>query len=182
MKSLVLWSGGTDSTALLKWLLSETDNDIVAVHIYAPNSVKRAEQEWNAVKIFNTHFQSIRPYELHRVDIHIPWDTIDADVHMTILPALINGSKCDNFFRGMCGEDWTEAVRIRHARYYGHILNWMKPKWDTIQAMSPDLPIKHYTKKQLIQYLSPMGHLTWSCLHPVNGVQCGECRSCILRR
>ena len=50
MKTLVGWSGGVESTSLMKYLLTETDDEIIAVHIYSPNSLNRADLEWNTSK------------------------------------------------------------------------------------------------------------------------------------
>jgi len=180
MKTLVGWSGGVESTGLMKYLLSETKDEIVAVHIYAPNSLNRADLEWAAVQRLNPLLQAIRPFELHRVDIHFPWDTCDPEVQCTVLPALMKGSRADRFLRGLCIEDiYPSGLHENRDRLVKWTNFWLKylPEAD----ISPDIPMFYWTKKQHMEYIKEYLHLTYSCLSPVDGVACGKCRSCKLR-
>lgn len=182
MKSLVMWSGGTDSTALLKWLLENTDDEITAVHLYVPNCVQRHALEYNAVSLLYTELSKIRHFTLEVVNLLLPWYRRDADIQLSLLPSIIYGTECDRFFRGMCAEDWTADVAFRHKKYYTYMLNWFSPKWASIEEMSPDLIVKHWTKRELIEYLGDLSALTWGCLSPVDNEQCGVCRTCDLHK
>jgi len=179
VRTLVGFSGGVESTGLMKFLLTETTDEIIAVHIYAPNSLQRADLEWNAVQRLNPLLQSIRPFELQRVDIHFPWDTCDPEVQCTVLPGLMKGSRADRFLRGLCIEDIYPSGRHENR---DRLVKWCNFWLKTDTDISPDLPMFYWPKKQHMAYIAEYLHLTYSCLKPVNGLACGVCRSCLLRK
>lgn len=178
MRTLVGWSGGVESTGLMKYLLTETDDEIIAFHIYAPNSLKRADIEWKTTQVLNVLFQKIRPYQLMKVDITLPWDTCDPEVQATVLPGLMKGSKADRFLRGLCAEDlYPSGLHENRDRLVKWVNFWLKTDAD----ISPDLPMFYWPKKQHMEYIKKYLPLTFSCLQPIDEKPCGTCRSCLLR-
>lgn len=178
MRTLVGFSGGVESTSLMKYLLTETDDEIIAFHIYAPNSLNRAELEWNAVLALQPELRKIRSFDLIRTDIYLPFDTCDPEVQCTVLPSLMKGSRADRFLRGLCIEDIYPSGRHENR---DRLVKWVNFWLKTDSDISPDLPMFYWPKKWHMHYISEYLHLTYSCLQPVDGAACGVCRSCRLR-
>lgn len=160
MRTLVGWSGCVESTALMKYLLNETEDEIIAVHIYAPNSLNRAELEWNAVQKLKPLLKQIRPFDLIRTDIYLPFDTCDPEVQCTVLPALMKGSGADRFLRGLCAEDLYPSGRHENR---DRLVKWCQFWLKTDADISPDLPMFYWPKKQHMDYLGEYLQHTWSC-------------------
>jgi len=205
---LLMWSGGVESTSLLKQLLTETDEKVNAVHVSCPTSAGRVHLEWGAVCKLEPRLQQIRPFTLHRVDISFPFDVRDSEVQVVVLPALLRHLGETQFMKGLCLEDWkdeagyagpamTEATnRARFGRriadlvlgYMQHdknhyagvdLIDWKQKTWEDL---SPYHESMHWHKAEHMRYLGPeLLALTWSCLTPVRGSPCGECGTCKLR-
>lgn len=183
---LVLFSGGIESTSLLKYLLLNTTDVISAVHVYAPNSVNRAEVEAEAVNNLYPHLCNIREFSLDHICVDIPWDTRDAELHSGLIPAMMKGTRSSQFYRGLCREDWDTGTHDHGKRRLigRQVAGWMgnEAMWETI---SPDLPHLWLTKQQHMDYLGDLVPLTWSCLTPIHPcgvpIPCGRCSTCILR-
>jgi hypothetical protein len=193
MKTLVLWSGGVESTSLLKHLLETTDDEIHAVHIYNPTIVGRAHLEWTAVNRLYPRLNFIRPFALDKVDVHLPWIVRDGEIQIAILPALIYGLRPDRFLRGLCAEDWEDGrggvygappgPLVINEHVYAWVNNVFHDKWASSEDLSP-LSFSHlrFTKKEHMLYLSDLLELTWSCLTPQIGQPCGRCSACMARK
>lgn len=200
---LLLFSGGVESTSLLKWLLTTTDQPVTAVHIYCPNSVGRAHLEWGAVTRLEPKLQAIRPFVLHRVDMHFPFDVRDSEVQLSVLPALMRHLGERQFVKGLCLEDWKDedgyrgpnmtpdTARARFGRRMAEAVQAYfeydtRPLNDTLfryrdwHEVSPFLPPMLWPKAQHIEHLGDLYPLTWSCLKPIGGVPCGQCGTCRL--
>lgn len=179
MKSLTFLSGGVESTSLMKYILTETEDAVSAIHIFAPNELNRADLEWSATKRVSDELQKIRPFELKRIDICFPWLTCDPEVQCTIIPALMKGSKADRFLRGLCKEDlYPSGTHENRDRLREWVQFWLKTTVD----VTPDLDMFYWPKKQHMFYIQEYLELTFSCLSPVNNEVCGECRSCNQRK
>lgn len=185
MRILVLFSGGVESTSLLKHLLETTDHEINAVHVYAPNSVGRAEVEWQAVTALAPHLRKIRKFNLQRIDVTLPWDTRDAELHSALIPAAMKGTGSQIFLRGLCAEDFDTVAHDHGKRRLiaRQVAGWLgnDRMWDQI---SPDMLHFWLKKHEHMEYLGDLLPLTWSCLTPVQDetpVPCGVCKSCQLR-
>ena len=178
MRTLVLFSGGVESTSLMKYLLTRTTDEIVAVHIFAPNSLNRAKLEWDAATDLIQKLQSLRHFEPKHVGIYMPWDTCDPEVQCTVIPGLMKGSKADRFLRGLCKEDLYPSGRHENR---DRLVEWCKFWLKTDADISPDLPMFYWPKKEHMEYIKEYLPYTYSCLSPKDGVACGECRSCRLR-
>lgn len=202
---LILFSGGVESTALVKWYLLETTEPISVVHIYCPNTISnRAHLEWAAVERLLPLLQAIRPFKFHRVDVTFPFPVRDSEVQVTVIPALLRHLGERQYVRGNCLEDWHELEDYRgpaltpensRARFGRRIaelvLGFMRYDTrgyptashkiaDTWQELTPFLPQMRYPKKWHMNYLGDLLELTWSCLQPVKDLPCGVCGTCKL--
>lgn len=183
-KSLVLFSGGVESTSLLKHLLETTPDQVEAVHFYVPNSVRRQALEWAACMELIPRLREIRPFGFHRVDLTLPWDTRDAEVQLALVPALLTGSRSNRFYRGLCKEDWRNGDHGKRMLITSHVVSWLTACGrtpTTVDEVSPNLPHLHLTKKEHMDYLGPLLKHTFSCLSPEGDAPCLRCSTCKLR-
>ena len=63
VKVLILWSGGVDSTALLKFHLEQTNCEVHAHHVKLLNRGGMVNKQLNAVKNIESMLQKIKPFE-----------------------------------------------------------------------------------------------------------------------
>lgn len=202
---LVLFSGGVESTALMKYYLTETTEPVTACHIYCPNRLSnRAHLEWKAVTDLLPHLQAMRPFTFHRIDLNFPFVVRDSEVQVSVLPALLRHTGEKSFVRGLCLEDWHDASGYRGPEMNQHtararfgrrmaemVLKYLSydgngyPTPDHLPAttwdeLSPFVPQMLYPKKWHIEYIGDLFPLTWSCLSAVNDQPCGTCSTCRL--
>jgi 7-cyano-7-deazaguanine synthase in queuosine biosynthesis len=181
---LILWSGGVESTSLLKHFLESTESEVIAVHIHCPNFVGRSHLELGAVQRLEPRLQAIRPFRLDRVNLEFPVTPIDAEVFMTTIPALVYAYKPTFFLRGQCAEDWANNNPFNPKVLGKFVWDWVQRRnfgttWEHPEALSPTThPWLHLTKKQHMEFLGDLVDGTWSCLAPVHGWPCGKCPSC----
>jgi 7-cyano-7-deazaguanine synthase in queuosine biosynthesis len=180
-KTLVGFSGGVESTSLMKYLLLETDDLLQVVHIYCNDSRNRAQWEWAAVQRLLPELRKIRDFEFSRVDVSFPMDLWDPEVQCTVLPGLMRGYECHRFMRGLNIEDIYPSGRHENRDRLVQWTNfWLK--WPLDSNISPDLPMFYWPKKQHMDYISEYLPLTFSCLYPKHdGSACMKCRTCLLR-
>ena len=62
VKVLILWSGGVDSTALLKWHLEQTNCEVHAHHVKLLNRGGMVNKQLNAIKNIEPMLQKIKPF------------------------------------------------------------------------------------------------------------------------
>lgn len=173
MKAVVLWSGGIESTSILKYLLETTDLEITAVHLSIPNVQNRQHLELGAIFTLKPLLHRIRHFEFEMITASIPWWSFDWDVQAAFLPVILWGTKCSIFYRGQCQEDAKDGVfpgleKIRK------ILSITYPN-----ASIPHHPTYDWTKKQHMKNLGPLLQHTWSCWYPKGDRPCGACKTCL---
>jgi len=203
---LLLWSGGVESTSLLKYLLTETTEPVTAVHIYCPNRLERVEQEWAAVEALLPLLQQLRSFVFHRVDLSFPFLVRDSELQTACLPSLLVGTGEKQFVRGLCLEDWQNlpgfTPQVMHPdvaravfgrRIAQHIIDYFRDDSSTAftldsgdwREVSPFYPHMLWPKKQHMRYLGDLLPLTWSCLSPIGTamkrVPCRRCKTCVMR-
>ena len=192
MRILVLWSGGVESTSLLKHLLSETDHEVVAHYVKMINPEHRVTAEVEAIQKLLPRLQQIRHFTYSESEISVCGGRalpLDYTLHYPIAVAAMVYHKCHKIFRGACAED-----------------EWMRMKDKTVVNLNPELPGTAYKEKAKIvetitgrsdlspyldrygqpkswhwNYLGDLAELTWSCRTPKENEECGTCHSCLER-
>lgn len=177
-KTLILVSGGVESTSLTKYLLSNTDYPITAVFLYVPNMWGKAECEREALSILIPKLQQIRPFTYTEVKIEMPWQVQDAYWQIGFIPMLLKATNAEYMYRGLCADDYADGQVCYYHRIAHNAGAWINK---TEEELAPDFPHLHLTKKQHMEYLGELRDLTFSCQLPINNKPCGKCRSCLMR-
>lgn len=194
MKVLILWSGGVESTSLLKQYLSETQDEIFAHYIRMVNPEGRLQSENQAVIELFPLLSKIRSFNLSFSDISIcggkalpndikvigPIGVIAMEYHGCEL-MMTSYSQEDYFARSFLdGVSITLPRPSDDHRYY-----WNERRKLIAAVAGKDVhPYHHsydWTKKQHMDYLGDLLQHTHSCRRPVTGKLCGKCHSCIER-
>ena len=190
-KTVVLWSGGVDSTGALYKILKDYDDDVVAHHIHFKNKERRWEVEKDAVdKMIPWLRKNVRDFEYSESTIEmdlrfIGWDIMHA---MYIGGLVIESEKGKNIERyklvlGDNAEDFNSY-------------QWKSP---IAQLLAIITSLKHPQKSQDIPYLwQIMAKISkqdiwdllpdflkeniWGCRTPESDdgkwVECGKCITC----
>lgn len=200
MRVMVLWSGGVESTSLMKHLLQETKFQVHAHFIRFKNPEGRLELEALAIEKLTPMLQAIRPFEYSESEVSIcdgkglPWDY---SIHYTIGVAAMRCHNCVQLLRAGCVEDeWihvlsrdSEGQRQHKLVSGGPVLGDLHKRrakilehnivGATSEEVAPWLDFYMHTKGWHMQYLGELAKLTWSCRTPENGAECGTCHTCL---
>lgn len=202
---LLLWSGGIESTSLLKWLLEETDWQVRAHHVSLHNREGRANLEGDSVRKLLARLNIIRPFGVSYSSLQICSSKATPPDYRVLYPvghAAAEYMRCTHMTRGWCAEDdWarvgnsTEAPTFRTPSVRGRDGRWSQ-QLRVLSALIGDaqpedahvhdyclwLPPHEWTKAQHVAYLGKWAALTHSCRSPVHGAHaCGVCLSCVAR-
>ena len=186
---LILWSGGIDSTSVLKYYLEQTDFDIVALKIkyFTKNKSKiRIQYELNAIDKLLPLLQLIRPFQYETMEINVPSNMAGVDVlqfgSLAIYPC--NSFKCDEIVISFTTDAHNEKYShkqvdrlnsISEILYNGNINIWNKKP---LFIVHPFLN----TKREYILNLNELVKHCSFCRRPFyvinNNNGCGECHAC----
>jgi len=192
MTTLVMFSGGLDSTAMLMQLLTQTDGELRVHHVHMVNLEGRAEAERVAVeRIVEACRRRYRPFRYSESALDfsgleaIPIDWMA--IAYVACQVAIDTPRCDRIAVGVLATD-TDIVnrcarqrRVFKAMYEGcrarklgeSRVEWVYPVFGTPKAaLAALLP-------------SELLDLTWSCRTPVRTttgfLACGTCKACKVR-
>ena len=186
---LILWSGGIDSTSVLKYYLEQTNFEIVALkikYITSNCSSVRIMRELDAIKKLLPELQSIRPFRYEMVNYKINTNMAGMDViqfgTMAIYPA--NSFKCEEIIISFTSDAHNEkyaSVQVAKLNQIADVMyNCNKEMW----GRHPRFVVHQFlnTKKDYILNLGNLVKNTWFCRKPtitkgkVHG--CGKCHAC----
>ena len=186
---LILWSGGCDSTAILKMYLEKTDYEIIALRVNYKliNNKPRQKLEQKSINLLLPELKKIRDFQYLEIDVDYPTTDIFKDtvfIGMLSFNIALN-NKCTEIILG-----WTSDVvdtNIRHVNRICNKLNTMiKTYFDAnsnyrIWKESSIFVIPEFfdTKSTYIKELGDLFQYTWSCRAPVNDLPCGRCATCL---
>ena len=194
MKVLVLWSGGVESTSLLKHLLSTTMDDVYAHHISMINPENRAGEEFDAVFALLPELRKIRKFTFDMSTISISGGKalpFDFEIQYPIAVAAAKLHGCERIYRAGCAEDdwnhkWKDGVLITENpkadepgfshRRRAKTLDFFGVKGTEI---APWLQFYAHPKAWHWNYLGELAPMTWSCRTPIDGNECGKCHTCL---
>jgi len=190
MTTLVMFSGGLDSTAMLVKLLTTSADELRVHHIRMVNRERRDRAESRAVESIvaycRAHYRPFRTSE-SALDFSgleaIPIDYVS--IAFVACQVAIDTPGCDRIAIGSLAADtdianrtarmrrvFDEMYACYRARKLGEPrVDWIFPVFDTPKAdLAAALP------EELLG-------LTWSCRRPVNGFEpCMTCKACLARR
>ena len=186
--TIVMFSGGIDSTYTLVKLLKETDDEILAHHIHLVNPERRWKAEAEAChRIFErcrTEFRDFQYSESlvdHRGLSWFGYDMVTVGFEAGLVAHSYfqkHGRMPDRWANGKCVEEGYNNERFRHVKACVSANTWPHPPPEPF-IWTP------VTKREQMIYLGP--ELTaecWTCRRPnetADGlVACGSCRTCKL--
>jgi len=193
MTTLVMFSGGLDSTAMLVKLLEETKDELRVHHIRMANKEGRDDAEQRAVgAIVAWCRERYRPFRYSESGLDftaleaIPIDYLS--IAFVACQVAIDTPRCNRIAVGALARDtdienrsarqrrvFEELYACYRARKLGEPeVEWLYPVYrETKQALAARLP------RELVE-------LTWSCRRPLRDAEgwrpCGACKACLARQ
>jgi 7-cyano-7-deazaguanine synthase in queuosine biosynthesis len=190
MTTLVMFSGGLDSTAMLVKLLGETADELRVHHIRMVNKEGRDSAEQRAVESILRYLRTrYRPFRYSESALNftgleaIPIDYLS--IAFVACQVAIDTAGCNRIAVGSLATDtdivnrterqkrvFEEMYGCYRARKLGEPrVDWIFPVYDTPKAaLAAALP------HELLD-------LTWSCRRPVDGLRpCMTCKACKARQ
>jgi len=193
MATLVMFSGGMDSTAMLVKLLAQSRDELRVHHIRMVNKEGRAGAEQQAVEaILAWCRRRYRPFRYSESGLDfaaleaIPIDYLS--IAYVACQVAIDTPGCDRIAVASLSRDTdivNRAARQRqvfdamYACYRARKLGEPKVEWI--------YPVYECTKSQIAEMLpAELAALTWSCRRPVargaGWTPCGTCKACLARQ
>lgn len=194
MTTLVMFSGGLDSTAMLVKLLEETKDELRVHHIRMANKEQRADAEQAAVeRIVGWCRDRYRPFRYSESALDftaleaIPIDYLC--IAFVACQVAIDTPGCNRIAVAALGRDTDiENRSARQRRVFETLYDCYRVR----KLGEPDVqwiyPVYHSTKAELAGRLPrQLVDLTWSCRRPVPGSNggfrpCGTCKACLARQ
>lgn len=192
--TLVMFSGGLDSTAVLVRLLAETDDDLRVHHIRMVNREDRADAEQRAVEAIVAWCQDrYRPFRYSESGLDfsglgaIPIDYLA--VAFVACQVAIDTPGCTRIAVGTLARDLDEIKRsvcANQRRVFDAMYECYRARKLGEPAMQWTYPVYALTKPQIAALLpAELRALTWSCRRPVRIAAdfrpCGVCKPCRAR-
>ena len=209
-KAVVLFSGGLDSTTTLKIALDEGFEPIPVTFFYNQRHKTEIEHAKDIIKFFNLKehiiinldFGGIKGSALTDADINVPKNRIKIDgddIPATYVPArntiflsyalaVAEVNKASDIFIGANYIDYSgyPDCRPEYLASFEKTANLGTKAGITGEiSFKINAPLLKLTKKDIIIKAFEIGaplELTHSCYDPIEGLACGVCDSCILRR
>jgi 7-cyano-7-deazaguanine synthase in queuosine biosynthesis/organic radical activating enzyme len=203
-KTIILWSGGCDSTAALYKVLNDYDDEVIAHHINFKNHENRWQAEKESInKMLPWLRKNVRDFEYSESSIeidlnHIGWDVMHSMYMSGVVIAneklrknnaneygttqykrhkLILGINAEDFQ----SEQW-DSWRLNSSNILSMMSNMQNPK------ESQDIPylwqlLGKHTKQEVWNILPEfLKKNVWGCRRPLNEenkwVECGKCVTC----
>lgn len=180
MKTLVMFSGGVDSTYVLVKLLRETDDEVFAHHVHLVNYEGRHAVEARRCRQIIEHCRrTIRPlhYTESAID-HRGFRFFGIDMISVGFEAglVAHSHHIPRWTAGISADDQRWDARFRHveASVAANAFPFAPPQFFLLPQVS---------KLDEMRYLQPdLLAMTWSCRTPVvegdTFLACAECRAC----
>ena len=189
-KIMILWSGGIDSTAILKSYLEKTDYEIFATKIIyntQSESILRIVKEKQAIEKLLPKLLKIRSFHYNEIIVEYPNVAMGTDVPifgtLAIYPAYTFG--CTEIVIGYVSDIRTE--QLKYVLQKNEVLTLIsklffensKNIWKWYPKFT--IPIYYNTKMKYIEILGDLVKDVWFCRFPklaenTNG--CGKCVAC----
>jgi hypothetical protein len=186
MKILVMWSGGIDSTYTLAKLLSETDYEIHAHHIYLVNHEQRHVAENKAIKNLLPKLKEIRDFTFSESMIDhskLPLYPFDMAIVCSEAGVVMRAHKIHQDLTAF--DRWTIGTHLSEGHWeerFSVILGCTRGMyWGPSFGEPPPFELQPMvTKYEEMNYLGNINLLQdcWYCRTPRGKDVCGACKSC----
>ena len=193
MTTLVMFSGGLDSTAMLVKLLAETQDELRVHHIRLANKERRDEAEQRAVEaIVAWCRERYRPFRYSESGLDfreleaIPIDYLS--IAFVACQVAIDTPRCNRIAVAALARDTDIDNRsARQRRVFDALYECYRARKLGESEVQWIYPVYHSTKQELAAALAPpLRELTWSCRRPVREAErwraCGACKACLARQ
>jgi len=191
MTTLVMFSGGLDSTAALYKLLTTSEDDLHVHHVHLVNRDGRARAERDAVQAVLAWCRAnCRPFSCSESTLDfeglqaIPIDYLS--VAFAACQVAIDVSRCNRIAVGVLAADLDEIKR-KVSEQQRRVFEAMYACYRARKLGEPAIewiyPVYELSKAQVAASLPPeLRAVAWSCRRPVaieGGYRiCGECKPC----
>ena len=192
MTTLVMFSGGLDSTAMLVKLLTESEDDLRVHHIRMANREQRALAEQAAVERIvawcRDRYRGFR-YSESALDF-AELDAIPIDylcVAFVACHVAIDTPGCNRIAVAALARDTDiENRSARQRRVFDALYECYRARKLGEPEVQWIYPVYHATKRELAAALPrELLEMTWSCRRPVRAAgsfqPCGACKACLAR-
>jgi len=186
---MILWSGGIDSTAILKMYLERTDYVVCAVNLNLQirGALHRVNKEQESIEILYDKLKEIRDFKLLRpkVEFEHPINMSDVMFIANLANPIAAIGNMTEIILGFVKYDNPKTLAYHDSvlktlnnisrelyEFHGPVKNWKF-------APSYVLPEFYNYKEEYIKELGDLYQYTWSCRVPRNGNPCGHCATCI---
>ena len=189
-KVAILWSGGVDSTSVLKQYLEKTKFDIVAIHIdYSYNNQdNRNLKEWESVQDLLPKLQAIRTFDFVSMDLKYYTNIYSGDLILFAAPVFVQAASlgCKEVIIGFVKDiRYNQDFYVKNKLFAMNSICEVIAKFDKYKRMcrfkKPMTGI-YANKKTYIQNLGELFQLVHWCRNPsaiVPGEKgCGVCMPC----
>ena len=193
MTTLVMFSGGLDSTAMLVKLLEETPEELRVHHIRLANRESRADAEQAAVeRIVAWCRKRYRPFRYSESALDftaleaIPIDYVC--IAFVASQVAIDTPRCNRVAVAALSRDTDiENRSARQRRVFEALYDCYRARKLGEPQVEWIYPVYHETKQALAARLPrELVELTWSCRRPVREAggfrPCGVCKACLARQ
>lgn len=189
MKTLLMFSGGIDSTGVF-WKLLQSDEKIHVHHMNLINKEKRSDAEKIAVKNICEHMRKIKDFDYSESTHECPsiknnfmWDS---DLYNFMAGSMC---LCDKEISHIAlGLTKTDLEPERSVKNINGVRERISRGTNILKCFSIKVekiyPVINMTKKEIYQMLPEnLRVLTWSCRTPVylqdRIMRCGKCKTCL---
>lgn len=189
-KIAILWSGGVDSTSVLKQYLEKTQFQIVAIHIdyYYPNQDDRHKYEADAVIQLLPKLQKIRPFEYTSINLHYFKNLYSGDLILFAAPVFVQTASmgCKEIIIGFVRDiRYNQDFYVKNKLFAMNSICEVIAKFDKYRRMCRyKKPMQgiYANKKTYIQNLGDLFQYVHWCRNPSQiepGEKgCGVCMPC----
>ena len=192
MTTLVMFSGGLDSTAMLVKLLTESADELRVHHIRMVNKERRDRAESRAVEAIVAYCRRrYRPFRYSESGLDfaeleaIPIDYLS--IAFVACQVAIDTPRCARVAIGALEAD-TDIVNrsARQRRVFDAMYECYRARKLGEPQVEWIFPVYHAAKAELVAALpQELVDLTWSCRRPLPAgdgwVPCGICKACLAR-
>lgn len=195
--TLLMLSGGLDSTGALWQLLQNKEQKVHIHHLYLLNKQNRAEAEQRSVKNILLYLsklykfkysESYHEYPFYSYIENINTETEEVKVTQNFIP----DSDIYNFIAGTICLSLPTIKKVAVGRTksdYGSDTEERTIRANKLlQLFAPNVqkiyPVGHLTKTEIYNMLpEELRNMTWSCRNPINlnentSKECGKCKTC----
>jgi 7-cyano-7-deazaguanine synthase in queuosine biosynthesis len=196
--TLLMLSGGLDSTGALWQLLQDEEHKVHIHHLYLLNKQNRAEAEQRSVKNILSYLSKFYKFKYsesyHEYPFYSYIDTINTETEeVKVTQNFIPDSDIYNFIAGTICLNLPTIKKVAVGRTKSDSGSDTEERTiranKLLQLFAPNVqkiyPVGNLTKSEIYNMLpEELRSMTWSCRNPINldentSKECGKCKTCL---